>query len=92
MNRRKFLLERSVIAGGLALGGCGVAINEDTSLYFGGAEDSPGMVEHEMCHQEQMKRLPGGSREFWKRYLTDKEWACQQEVECGYTKEEHFIC
>ena len=78
----------------LALVGCNgaIAINENTIWY--GSErmrNDPRVVEHEACHQQQMKDI-GGANIFWKKYLDeDNAFRCQSELACGET-EEHFAC
>lgn len=98
MERRVSLSEKAAVAAGstlllFALASCNgaVAINEHTIWY--GSErmrSDPSVVEHETCHQDQMKEV-GGADIFWKKYHNDPVFRCQAELECGGS-EEHFAC
>ena len=72
------MIRELLMAAGVATTGCGIAINEDTALY----SDSNIRI-HELKHQEQMRELCGGSKEFWETYVSDPQQACAWEIEAG---------
>lgn len=57
----------------------GFAVNQRLILIHPKYRDDIALLAHERCHQAQMKRV--GTSAFWWRYLTDKAFRQQSEVE-----------
>ena len=52
------------------------------AIYFGDSEKHISVVQHEECHLRKMRKM--GAIDYYTRYVTSSEWACNEERRCGW--------